>query len=63
MAPFRHVPTRAHRLEVVVDKLLEKNAAGKPRAPYVTHLLVSAAFLEDEVVQEDILEETKETAV
>ena len=63
MAPFRHVPTRTHWLEVVVDKLLEKNAAGKTWAPYVTHLLVSAAFLEDKVVQEDILEETKETAV
>ena len=63
MAPFRHVPAHSHWFEVVVDKFLEENTTREPRTANVTQLIVSDTFLDDEVVQEDILEEAEEAAV
>ena len=63
MAPFRHVPAHSHCFEVVVDKLLEEDTTHKPWTANVTQLIVSDTFLDDEVVQEDILEEAKEAAI
>ena len=63
MAPFRHVPAHSHWFEVVVDKFLEENTTREPWTANVTQLIVSDSFLDDEVVQEDILEEAKEAAV
>ena len=63
MAPSRHVPVDSHRFEVIEDKLLEEDTTCEPWTAYVTQLIVSDTFLQDEVVQEDILEEAKEAAV
>lgn len=61
MAPFRHVPAHSHWFEVIVDKLLKEDTTSKSWAVYVTQL--SGTFLDDEVVEEDILEEAEKAAV
>ena len=63
VAQFRHVPTHSHWFEVVVDKFLEEDTTRKHWAADVTQLIVSGTFLKDKVVEEYILEETKEAAV
>ena len=63
VAPFRRVPAHSDWFEVVVDKHLKEDATGKLWTIYVTQLVGSASFLQDKVVEEDILEEAEKAAV
>ena len=63
MAPIRHVPAHSHWFEVIEDKFLEEDTTREPWTANVTQLIVSDTFLDDKVVEEDILEEAKEAAV
>ena len=66
MAPFRNIPTDSnHRFEIIEYKLLEEDTAGKPGAVYVTETIVvsSNTFLQNKVIEENILEETKKAAM
>ena len=66
MAPFRNIPTDScQRFEIIENKLLEEDTAGKLGAVYVTETVVASSdtFLQNKVIEENILEETKKAAM